>query len=374
MNLKTLILIISLILSFTWFSCQQKQSTSTENGYLRIGATLSNISDSTLLKLVSLDSDVLVDSAYVVDGKLLMFGKLFSERPEKLRLSGVDAATNEFLFTDFIVGNERISFVADKSDFPWNIDVSGSVYQDQQEIFHQVLYQKELLLQKMQDSFDESSDRKVLSIKLKQLNDSMDEVSANRIRENFNTYAAIKSFKYHKQSFSETDLGKLYQTLSEDLKDTKEAQAIKMQSENPKPETGDQYYDYTAINQNGDSVSLSDFNNKYLLLHFSSRYCYFSQSSIPEVKKFYEKCQNQIEVVAISQDASKADWLETVERDSINWTYLWDGKAEFNDATIKYWKTGTPNYVLISPDKTILEQWFGYSEGAIENRIGKYFN
>jgi len=127
----------------------------------------------------------------------------------------------------------------------------------------------------------------------------------------------------------------------------------------PPPQTGDQYYDYTAVNQNGDTISLSDFD-KFLLLHFSHAACFYSQKSIPEQRKIYDRFRDKLEIVKISQDLNREAWKESILRDSITWVNLWDGEGEYSDAVIKYGVVGAPNYVLISPDKTIVEKWFGH--------------
>jgi hypothetical protein len=79
--------------------------------------------------------------------------------------------------------------------------------------------------------------------------------------------------------------------------------------------------------------------------------------------------KDKLEIVIISVDVSKEDWEESIKQDSITWLNLWDGKAEFGDAVVKYGIIGTPNYVLISPAKIIVDKWFGYSEGMIKEKI-----
>ena len=78
-----------------------------------------------------------------------------------------------------------------------------------------------------------------------------------------------------------------------------------------------------------------------------------------------------IGVSTISEDSSRKQWQNTVKKDSIPWTYLWDGKGEYGDAVVKYWSIGTPDS-LISPDKIILEKWFGYEDGIIKDKLEKH--
>ena len=117
---------------------------------------------------------------------------------------------------------------------------------------------------------------------------------------------------------------------------------------------------------------MSDITNKYILLHFSSAACYYSQQSLPELGEVYKRYNDKLEIVKISQDKGKDAWKTSIKRDSIIWINLWDGKGEYGDAVLKYGTIGTPNYILISPSKIVVEKWFGYSKGRIEEKLEGY--
>lgn len=356
--------IVMLLLAFVFTSCK----TESTKKLLTLNATLTNIPDSTLFFLKDKTS-ITLDSAYVNNGKLILSTQLNSQDPESLMLL---ATSPEFIYTLLLLGNENVTFKADKSDFPWNINVSGSQYQDEAEKFNLIEFQRQQLKAKLQKKY--GSDKKLAAKKIQQVSDSLDHETVRLIKENFNTYAALNRFKYHKTKFSSQELTKLYTQLDQRLQATVLGQAIKLQSEFPFPKAGDTYYDYRAMNQHGDTVSLSDIKNKYILLHFSSLACYGSQLSLPELKKLYQDHATHLEIVSISTDPNKKLWKNHVKRDAIPWVYLWDGKGNYNDAYIKYWETGTPNYVLISPDKIILERWFGFSKGIFQEKIEKHLN
>lgn len=343
---------------------------SLDNNSFSLQANLTNVTEGTLFMLKSWDSNTKIDSAYLTNGSLYLQGQLNQHYPEKLFLYATDAKSQEFIYTNIISGNEQLTLSADKKDFPWNIDISGSIHQDQAEIFNQIEYQRQSISKALKETYE--FDPSMLTDKLEMASDSLDEVMVELIKQNFNSYAALNSFKYYKNMFSNEDLISLYATLDSDLKKTKSGKAIKLQSEYSFPDVGDHYYDYEALNQHGETISLSGIKAKYILLHFSSAACYYSQQSLPELKLLHKAHQHDLEIISISEDESKEDWLQTISRDSIPWSYLWDGQGSFGEAVIKYWQVGTPNYVLISPEKVILERWFGYGEGIIEEKIKKH--
>lgn len=348
------------------YSCKHKIEANSESFILN--ATLTNIPDSTLFYLKDNASNTL-DSTYAINGNISLKTNINSKGPEDLILL---STSPDFLYLKLLVGNDQITFNADKSDFPWNIDAAGSKYQDNVEVYHNIEFQRQQLSAKLRQKY--SSDKELLSQKLQKMSDSLDREIVKHIKSNFNTYAALNYFKYHKNSFSVQELSNLWNQLDDELKETVMGKAVKLQSEFPQPNVGDQYYDYSAINQNGDTISLSKIKDKYILLHFSSSACYGSQLSLPELKELQTKFSSDLEIISISTDIDKKNWLNHIKRDSISWHYLWDGKGSYNDANIKYWEIGTPNYVLISPEKTILERWYGYGNGLIKKHVVKHLD
>lgn len=357
--------IIITVLITGLFSCKTDQK-----GFV-IEVNTENISDGTLFYLKNWRDNRLIDSAYVRNGAFSLYGRL--SNTENLFLYAIDSLTKEFIYTNLLIGNEKITINANKNDFPWNIDASGSESQDMAEKFNHIEYQKQLLRSKVKDDFNKDSlknkDEVLLDKKLKHISDSLDKQKIELIKKNFNTYAALIKFKYYKDQFSTEELANLYKNLSPEFKQSIYGKAIKTQIDYPAPEIGDSYYDYTAVNQNGDTISLSEIENKFILLHFSSAACLYSQQSLSELKKIHDNHKNKLEIVNISEDVDKDIWKKSIDRDSIPWTNLWDGKGVYSKAVIKYGSIGTPNYVLISPDHKIVEKWFGYRKGIIEQKL-----
>lgn len=319
-----------------------------------VNVHVTGISDGTIFYLKRWRNNVIIDSSYASKGSFTLKGRI--SNPENFLLHATDAVTKEFIYTNLLIGNDNVTINADKKDFPWNIDATGSESQDVAEKFNRIEYQRQELIRRPGSN-------------AKNISDSLDRLKVEMIKENFNSYAALVNFKYYKLHFPTAELSDLYERLSPELKQSPEGKAIKTQIDYPPPVVGSSYYDYTAVNQNGDTVSLSKITTKYILLHFSSAGCYYSQQSIPELRVIHERYKDKLEIVKISEDISKDDWKESIKQDSITWLNLWDGEGEYGNAVAKYGVIGTPNYILISPDKVIVDKWFGYSEGTIEEKL-----
>ncbi len=350
-------------------SCKNDIASKNKEQLFTLQGEITGVKDSVLFLLKNIKSNTTVDSAYVLNGRISLETKLDSKFPEDLLLISLFP---EVKYTKLLVKNEAVTFKADIKDFPWNIDVIGSKHQDNAEKFNRIMHQRQTLNSELISKYD--SNKELLAEKTKSLSDSLDNEMVKLIKENFNGYAALINFKHYKKRFSNEELVELYSSLNNDLKQTKYGKAVKLQSEFPNPKVGDNYYDYKAVNQNGDTISLSNINNKYILIHFSSLACYGSQLSLPDLKDIYKSHKGNLEIVSISTDVNKEQWQNHVKRDSIPWQYLWDGKGDYSDAFIKYRCTGTPDYVLLSPEKIILEKWWGYGKGIFDERVVTHLN
>lgn len=361
--------IIILLLFLALSSCTYEIKLKNNENPFTLEANLTNIPDSTVFYLQH--TETIVDSAYVINGRISLKAQLNQHyHPENLVFF---STTPEFIYLGLLVKNgEHIRFNADKKDFPWNIDVSGSIHQDQTEKFNQLTYQKQKIIKELSRVY--SSDKELLNKKLMQVSDSIDNVTIALLKKEFNSYAALSKFKYYKTKFSNNELHTLYNKLDKDLRETVIGKAIKLQSEFPTPEIGSTYYDYSAINNNGNSIALSNIKDKYILLNFTSSSCPYCLKAAPDLKEIYNIHSDSLEIVSISNDIEKQEWIKHIKRDSILWTYLWDGKGDSNDANIKYRNQGTPGYVLISPDKIILEKWTGHRDGLLQEKLEKYLN
>lgn len=83
--------------------------------------------------------------------------------------------------------------------------------------------------------------------------------------------------------------------------------------------------EFTLTDKNGKQVSLAEFRNKYVLVDFWASWCAPCREKNRELNKYYPQLQQQgIEVISISLDDNKAQWLKAVQEDGISWTQLAD--------------------------------------------------
>jgi hypothetical protein len=74
-------------------------------------------------------------------------------------------------------------------------------------------------------------------------------------------------------------------------------------------------------------------------------------------------------IVSFSADNKKEVWLNSVDRDKITWTSLWNGNGIYSETCIRYGVTGFPTFILIGPDRKIADKWTGYAKGMLIEKL-----
>lgn len=78
----------------------------------------------------------------------------------------------------------------------------------------------------------------------------------------------------------------------------------------------------------GDSVSLSSFKGKVVLLDFWASWCIPCRNSNKDLRKLYAAYNKQgFEILGVSLDEEKSDWEKAVKKDKITWPQVIDNRG-----------------------------------------------
>ena len=112
-----------------------------------------------------------------------------------------------------------------------------------------------------------------------------------------------------------------------------------------------------VASSNGKNVDLHNIalQNEYTLLMFWSSWCHKCEQEIPVLKKTYEKYHSKgFEVLGISMDLKKSDWLGAIEANGVSWPNGCEFQQWFSQSARDYKVTKTPTLFLLDKNKKIV--------------------
>lgn len=138
-------------------------------------------------------------------------------------------------------------------------------------------------------------------------------------------------------------------------------------------EVGDKAPDFTLqqVNKNNEieTVQLSDYEGKGIMLNFWATFCKPCEKEMPYMQKLYPEYKERgIEIIAVSLDATELVVEQFIDRYDLTFPIPHDTKSEVSDL----YKIGPiPTTYFINPEGEIVEK----VEGALTlERLEGYFN
>lgn len=121
---------------------------------------------------------------------------------------------------------------------------------------------------------------------------------------------------------------------------------------------GETVKDFTTLDRNRKSIQLSQVykNNKLVLLEFWSSKCIPCRKENPNLVNLYQQYQSKgFEIISVSVDDNKQNWIKAIEQDKLSWIQICDLKA-WNGAIPRQFNiTETPTLFLIDKSGVIVD-------------------
>jgi peroxiredoxin len=114
--------------------------------------------------------------------------------------------------------------------------------------------------------------------------------------------------------------------------------------------------DIEMTDQIGSMVKLNNINTEKTLIIFYASWCPHCKNLLPQIYQLYKNQKfKQLEVLAVSIDSSKTDWLNFITTHKMDWINVSDFKGWEGKATIDYCIYATPTMFLIDREKKLIK-------------------
>jgi len=325
-----------------------------------------------LLKLVG-EQPQSIDTADVVGGKFTFKGKMVTPDIRMLRLNDQD------YFAQFFLDNANITVTA-KKDSLRSTKITGSPTQD---IFKTYIAEMEklnkevLALQgKYQNAMTtgNTSEADKAKIDYQAIIDNNKVYTKNFVKEHSNSVvsAYITLFQLADQ-IDVAELDSLASKFAPEL--SKSEYVVKINEriqEQKKTAIGIVAPDFTMNDPEGKPIQLSSLRGKIVLVDFWAAWCGPCRQENPNVVKLYQQYHDKgFEILGVSLDKNKEDWLKAIKSDNLTWMHVSDLQYWQNAAARLYGVNAIPQSFLLDKDGKIIGK--GLRGEQLANKLMELF-
>jgi peroxiredoxin len=203
---------------------------------------------------------------------------------------------------------------------------------------------------------DDSLALKAIRSDQDQLLDELYSINAEFVKQYPDSYVSWDLQRVKTEGMDATEAEEAYNAMSERLRNSvagkKAAAHIKKLKRtaigNPAPL-------FTQADTEGKPVSLASFRGKYVLLDFWASWCSPCRDENPNVVKAFKQFRDKkLEIISVSLDSKKKDWLNAINEDGMPWIHVCDLKGTKNSVALLYGVIAVPQNFLVDPDGKII--------------------
>jgi peroxiredoxin len=171
-------------------------------------------------------------------------------------------------------------------------------------------------------------------------------------------YILINKLDFASSTQNAKALKDLYNEYFEYYSESTYAPRIKQQYDpNIRIRVGNKAPNFTIKDINGNSINLSDYKGKYLMIDFWATWCGPCMKEMPQLHKAYEKFSgDNFEVLSLSFDKSPEaiDRMRDGSRFKMPWEHAFVNNGFKSDLAKTYEVSGIPKPILIDPNGIIV--------------------
>ncbi len=178
------------------------------------------------------------------------------------------------------------------------------------------------------------------------------------VKEHPGSFAAVYLLDGYANRMELSEVETLYETVLPTYKETRNGKSIAKVIEARKiTAIGKMAPDFTQPDTLGNTVKLSDFRGKYVLVDFWASWCGPCRAENPNLVKTFNRYKDRdftVLGVSLDQPGKKEAWVAAIHKDNLEWTQVSDLKFWDNEVAVLYGIKAIPSNLLLDKDGKII--------------------
>jgi len=341
--------------AFLFMSCGSEEEKS--NGTVITG-TVENPQDKGVITVakISASSREVLDTLYL-DTKNTFETTVETNGPEFFQINFYNSQV-----ATLIVNDEDLNIVADGGDRNGKLEITGSKDMEYMAELQDIMKNQSEEVQKINAEYmaarkaQDQEKMKNLQDDFLLMQEKKKEKIKKRVEEMLPSLAAIQAMNFFNPNedfeFMQTVADRIYEAHP---KSDMASFYKKQMDEMAKISVGAQAPNFSMPTPEKDTVSLTDFRGDYVLVDFWAAWCKPCRQENPNIVEAYKKYKDQgFQILGVSLDKKREDWLRAIEEDNLEWTQVSELKFWQTPIVQEYKITGIPFSLLIGPEGKIV--------------------